>query len=178
MKRLFVLILVFLLLPVTALAHSGKTDGNGGHWDHSNDEYHYHHGYPAHDHYDIDGDGDIDCPYLFDNKTDQNSDSVVQPDEPDNTNNPQESQTSSKPRHYPRAKSWLQFLGLIVWYLGYFVMAFFIVGHIWLFISYCIGKLTRISFESKNLMDNVAVVIIIVLLVVLYFLHLYWALPY
>lgn len=30
--------------------HSGKTDGNGGHYDHSTGEYHYHHGYPAHQH--------------------------------------------------------------------------------------------------------------------------------
>lgn len=58
---------------ITASAHPGKTDSNGGHTDHSTGEYHYHHGYPAHSHYDIDGDGDIDCPYDFDDKTDRSS---------------------------------------------------------------------------------------------------------
>ena len=44
-------------------AHSGKTDANGGHWDHSIGEYHYHHGYEAHQH--ING----RCPYNFDDQT-------------------------------------------------------------------------------------------------------------
>lgn len=56
--------LVALLTSVTFL-HQGRTDSNGGHYNHSTGEYHYHHGYSAHDHYDIDGDGDVDCPYTF-----------------------------------------------------------------------------------------------------------------
>lgn len=69
-------LLTLLLLPaitLTAYAHSGRTDGSGGHTDRSTGEYHYHHGYPAHDHYDMDGDGDIDCPYEFKNKTSNSS---------------------------------------------------------------------------------------------------------
>lgn len=62
-----VLLSLFILIPVTALAHSGRTDSNGGH--HSSDGYHYHHGYPPHDHYDMTGDGIIDCPYKFNDKT-------------------------------------------------------------------------------------------------------------
>lgn len=46
---------LFLFLP--ASAHSGGTDSNGGHYNHSTGEYHYHHGYPAHQH--ING----VCPY-------------------------------------------------------------------------------------------------------------------
>ena len=62
-------------MPLSANAHSGKTDSSGGHTNHSTGEYHYHHGYSAHDHYDMDGDGDRDCPYDFDDKTDHtNSD--------------------------------------------------------------------------------------------------------
>jgi hypothetical protein len=57
---------------ITASAHPGRTDSNGGHTDHSTGEYHYHHGYEAHSHYDMDGDGDIDCPYDFDDKTNHN----------------------------------------------------------------------------------------------------------
>lgn len=53
MKKLALLfVLLLLLLPVStyALAHGGRTDANGGHYDRSTGEYHYHHGYPAHDH--------------------------------------------------------------------------------------------------------------------------------
>ena len=60
-------------LSVTAYAHPGKTDGNGGHHVTDTGEYHYHHGHPAHKHYDMDADGDIDCPYDFDDKTDHSS---------------------------------------------------------------------------------------------------------
>lgn len=73
-KRLLAFLLAFLLLlSPTVLAHSGKTDANGGHYDRSTGEYHYHHGYPAHQHYDMDGDGVTDCPYDFDDKTDHSS---------------------------------------------------------------------------------------------------------
>lgn len=67
MHRLFASL--FLLVAIFSFLHSGRTDANGGHWDHSSGEYHYHHGYSAHDHYDMDDDGDIDCPYDFDDKT-------------------------------------------------------------------------------------------------------------
>lgn len=76
MKKLFSIILLLAFLASTILivnAHQGRTDGNGGHTDHSTGEYHYHHGYSAHDHYDMDGDGDLDCPYEFDDKTNLNS---------------------------------------------------------------------------------------------------------
>lgn len=64
-KFFAILILVLFCLPISVNAHSGRTDSNGGHTDHSTGEYHYHHGYPAHDHWDMDGDGDIDCPYTY-----------------------------------------------------------------------------------------------------------------
>lgn len=48
MKRFLAFLLAFLLLLSPAvLAHSGRTDANGGHYDRSTGEYHYHHGYPA-----------------------------------------------------------------------------------------------------------------------------------
>lgn len=58
---IFLLLLVFLSIP--AAAHSGGTDENGGHIDHSTGEYHYHHGYPAHQH-----DGGV-CPYNYADKS-------------------------------------------------------------------------------------------------------------
>lgn len=65
-----VLVLVAVLVSFSCvsipLAHPGKTDSAGGHWDHSTGEYHYHHGYPAHQH--IDG----VCPYNFEDQTNHN----------------------------------------------------------------------------------------------------------
>lgn len=48
----FILCITILWLSVTNIVpiHSGRTDGNGGHYNHSTGEYHYHHGYPAHQH--------------------------------------------------------------------------------------------------------------------------------
>lgn len=67
MNKFFCFMLVALMFLCPVLAHSGKTDSKGGHYDHQNDGYHYHHGYPAHQHT-----GGV-CPYDYDNKTGQNS---------------------------------------------------------------------------------------------------------
>lgn len=61
------LVLAVTLCIGSASAHPGRTDANGGHYDHSTGEYHYHHGYPAHQH--IDG----VCPYDYDDRTGWNS---------------------------------------------------------------------------------------------------------
>jgi hypothetical protein len=71
--KTLIVIAIFLNISVVAFAHPGRTDSNGGHYNHDTGEYHYHHGYPEHHHYDMDGDGDRDCPYLFDDKTDDQS---------------------------------------------------------------------------------------------------------
>ena len=57
-------IIFFSLLTSCVLAHSGRTDSDGGHWNHSNGTYHWHHGYSAHQHEDRDMDGSKEwCPY-------------------------------------------------------------------------------------------------------------------
>lgn len=66
-KRNVAILLVFFALALSASAHSGKTDVNGGHYDKSTGIYHYHHGYPAHQH------TGGRCPYDFDDKTGQSS---------------------------------------------------------------------------------------------------------
>lgn len=75
-KALLVISILASIISITlgVDAHSGRTDGAGGHTDHSTGEYHYHHGYSAHDHYDMDGDGDKDCPYKFKDETEHSSD--------------------------------------------------------------------------------------------------------
>lgn len=55
-KWIFI-VMAAAILTVPVLAHSGRTDSSGGHWDRSNGTYHYHHGYPAHQH------PDGVCPY-------------------------------------------------------------------------------------------------------------------
>lgn len=69
MKRISVLLIAVLLLSltVTAYAHPGRTDANGGHYNRSTGEYHYHHGYPEHQH-----PGGV-CPYAYDDRTGENS---------------------------------------------------------------------------------------------------------
>ena len=69
-KYFIVLTMSVFIIVIIVKAHSGGTDGFGGHWDNSSHEYHYHHGYSAHDHSDIDGDGIDDCPYDFHNNED------------------------------------------------------------------------------------------------------------
>lgn len=71
-KYILALVTVLLLLtlvPIWAFAHSGGTDSNGGHYDHSTGEYHYHHGYPAHQH------TGGRCPYDYEDRTDSGSSS-------------------------------------------------------------------------------------------------------
>lgn len=44
------MMLVISVFCMSAYGHSGRTDSNGGHTDHSTGEYHYHHGMHAHQH--------------------------------------------------------------------------------------------------------------------------------
>ena len=65
-KKLLLCTCIILLFSFTHVsAHSGRTDGRGGH--HSGTGYHYHHGYPEHQH-----ENGI-CPYQFDDRTDRSS---------------------------------------------------------------------------------------------------------
>lgn len=68
-KRIvFVTLLISALLSLVfyAHAHSGRTDGSGGHYDRQNGGYHFHHGYPEHQH------PNGECPYEFDDNTSHN----------------------------------------------------------------------------------------------------------
>lgn len=65
MKKYIAALFLILTIAIPVSAHSGRTDENGGHTDHSTGDYHWHHGEEAHQHYDIDGDGILDCPLSF-----------------------------------------------------------------------------------------------------------------
>lgn len=62
MHRIYKLLFILSAVLMVIALHRGRTDGNGGHYDHSTGEYHYHHGEGPHQHYDMDGDGIKDCP--------------------------------------------------------------------------------------------------------------------
>lgn len=72
---IFLFLAVLAVVSVPVYAHPGRTDGAGGHMNHSTGKYHYHHGYDDHQHYDMDGDGIKDCPYDFRNIETKNSSS-------------------------------------------------------------------------------------------------------
>ena len=70
MKKVYIFCLLVLLILSTlstVYAHSGRTDGNGGHYDSFTGEYHYHHGYPPHQH------TNGKCPYDYDDNTNRHS---------------------------------------------------------------------------------------------------------
>ena len=102
---------LFSLLIAPVFAHPGRTDGKGGHTNHSTGEYHYHHGYSAHDHYDMDGDGDLDCPYDFDDKTNRNnSDAISYPPTTEPSSMPTEA-TVSESNSTPNT----DFISVLLW---------------------------------------------------------------
>lgn len=82
MRKIFLIFTIFLVIcsyTTLGIAHSGRTDSSGGHYDSSTGEYHYHHGYSAHQH-----NADGSCPYEIDN---ENSEENVQLDLNDTTTN-------------------------------------------------------------------------------------------
>lgn len=90
-KIALILLAVLAFISLPAHAHSGKTDGDGGHTNHSTGEYHYHHGYGEHQHYDIDGDGKADCPLA-------NLKIEKEPSRDDSTNSSKSSTTEKQDR--------------------------------------------------------------------------------
>lgn len=86
-KRLFLLTCICITFQTsTTLAHSGRTDAQGGHHDYNNvsglGSYHYHHGYPAHLH------PNGICPY----ETASNTDTTV----PQETASPEQTQENKE----------------------------------------------------------------------------------
>lgn len=110
-----VLVLAVTLCIGSVSAHPGRTDANGGHYNHSTGEYHYHHGYPAHQH--IDG----VCPYDYDDRTGWNSGSSGQEKGLyylDGT--PVERKNETKPKPEPEPKK-SQIGGLIAFWAAVFI---------------------------------------------------------
>lgn len=135
--------LVAVLASFTVL-HQGKTDSNGGHYDHSAGEYHYHHGYPAHDHYDMNGDGIVDCPYNFKDKT-SNKGSTSKSES--KTNNFTESSNNS----VKKPSSTISFgdvFRMIILGAIYSYIAFFIILWIVYLVICAIAKLTNKHCEK------------------------------
>lgn len=137
---LFLLLLCFLTC-IPTLAHSGKTDSKGGHYDSSTGQYHYHHGYPAHSHYDMDHNGTIDCPYQFNNKTNHSNNTNTKSNNnsvqnnytsPTNSNNYSSSNLYSSPKEEPKqAQIFVEILFDIIGFLFYSSLLLFVLYPIW-----------------------------------------------
>lgn len=84
-----------VLISVIVYAHPGRTDGSGGHTNHSTGEYHYHHGHSEHQHYDMDGDGIADCPFDFKDNISHKDSHSRNVSAKDNTSEEQQKKSSS-----------------------------------------------------------------------------------
>ena len=126
-KRIQYVLLVAALLSTLTLvcvAHSGKTDGSGGHYNRSTGEYHYHHGYSAHDHYDMDGDGDKDCPYSFADQTNKgNSDNSSY-----TTRTTRRTATTTIVNHQKKRRTWDAWSLLTIGIISLFVLPWIVSG--------------------------------------------------
>ena len=141
MKKLLLIIsaiAIIMALVLSVNAHPGRTDGNGGHTDHSTGEYHYHHGYPAHDHYDMDGDGDLDCPYDFDDQTNHNSDGG-------HSSNETDSYIPSLPTEEPTAKSVT--FGDVLWAIVKYLIPSIVIGSM---SSYLLSMIVHFIFDEEK----------------------------
>lgn len=163
---IFIVALCISLLAIVVSAHPGRTDSNGGHYDHSTGEYHYHHGYPAHDHYDMDGDGDIDCPYKFKDKTNHNSSSGKPQTKP--STNQQGADTE-----YAKELTQGEIILIILKIIGISLIAFFLGWFIWAIIneliivpviSWLCHKLSDSEVNEKSI--QVASYIVIIVLII------------
>ena len=131
------IILLFVFL-ISAAAHSGKTDANGGHA--GSLPYHYHHGYPAHDH-----NGGV-CPYDFDDKTSWNSDNDSSNTTKRKTEkNKVETITPNKPEKAKESFPW----GIVLAFV--FVLGPLVVSVLFLSISLIIDKI-QFRKERKKYM--------------------------
>lgn len=113
-KRIIAFFVSLFLLAgsLTAYAHSGGTDANGGH-NVAGGGYHYHHGYPAHQH------TDGICPYDYDDKTDYNSGSTTKKK---TTTTTTKTKTSTK-KHYEEKIT--DKIGM--WIVNLLILVFFIL---------------------------------------------------
>lgn len=102
MKIILSSLLVILMLFTITLAHPGRTDSKGGHYNRSTGVYHYHHGYPEHQH------TNGICPYNYSDKTTSNSNF---------TDNNISTKSNTKDSNFLGCA----FLGSLTWALGIFI---------------------------------------------------------
>ena len=165
-KRLMLIPLLILLissLTSVVFAHSGKTDGKGGHYDYSTGEYHYHHGYSAHDHYDMDGDGKKDCPYEFDNKTNHSNNTSNSGTTSNNTsNNTNNSKPMLKLSFGDVVIIILKIIGKSLWFL---ISGFYVWGMVFSLLTWLMYLVCE-KILKKDTNSFVPIIISIVIVVV------------
>lgn len=142
-----VIVLLVAVLSSFTLLHTGRTDSNGGHYNHSTGEYHYHHGYSAHDHYDMDGDGIVDCPYNFKDNTNNKSNTSKSESK---TNNFSESSNNSVKKQNS-ATTIVDVIQMIILVAIYSYIAFFII--LWL-VYLVIGVIEKLVRKHSEKVSN------------------------
>ncbi len=142
------IIICFLSFSLSVFGHSGRTDSEGGHWNHSTGTYHWHHGKPAHQHEDRDGDGYKEwCPY-------ENSGSSIQKETEGNKNNSSFATGETRPSSSKKSVT----LGDVVgWGIAIFVfgcLALAIGGAMWSIWIEPAWKWAKSKFSKKDKNDN------------------------
>jgi hypothetical protein len=170
-----VIALCVMLLSIVVSAHSGRTDSNGGHYNHSTGEYHYHHGYSAHQHYDMNGDGKKDCPYEFDDKTNTGSNSSI------NSSNKTDNSTSISENKTENSKNKITFgkviksvlysipLSMVTLYALYIVLALIGIIVVW-FVEKCFKVSIDDSIQQRILHALLIIGLIIIVPIEILFL--------
>ena len=140
---LILIVCIALSLVFVVSAHSGKTDSNGGHLNHSTGEYHYHHGYPEHQH------TNGECPYNFKDKTDHSH-----------------KETNTPSAFWNSIEDGFEYLVTLVKVLAMLTLPLVIV---WLFICSLLEKLANklLNHFSENTLSWISVIITVIIGVLL-----------
>ena len=116
-RGLILIILALIFGTIPALAHSGRTDAQGGHYVGETEEYHFHHGHRAHQH------PNGICPYggkdisrsngsSSDNSSSSNSTSALQKNEGSPNNSENTSKTASISGEYNKTPPYKSILNV------------------------------------------------------------------
>lgn len=159
MKKLLCVIttIIFLLtLTVLCFAHSGRTDANGGHFDHSTGEYHYHNGNSNHGI--IEKNDDTDRSYFYDNTQYTKEKTTHSYEEDNNTNG-----------SYEEKKSSFDIFDFFI-ILIHLAFAFFGSGVIISILSETTSLFDEKKYKSAKVYKFVLVVVFLLLFIVLFYI--------
>lgn len=157
-KILCILISIITILSLTVLcfAHSGRTDANGGHFDHSTGEYHYHDGNSNHGI--IEKNDETDSNYFYSNNQYTKEKTTHSYEEDNNTDNSDEEKESSF--------DLFDFFIVLI----HLAFAFFGSGVIISILSETTSLFDEKKYKSAKIYKFVLVIVFILLFIVLFYI--------